>query len=285
MSEDLEYNASNRADTLLSLNRPESALKEASQGLANNPENYYLHCVMSRAFIMMENYIQAETSIKTAIHLQPDEPFGYYICSLIKHHQLNFDDELRMAQRAVELDSEDIDYLSRLSYAYMQSGMIKKAKQCCEQVIAINSDCNEAHSLLGNIHLKLENWQEAEKNYRKLLRNNPEDFDIINNLAICLREQKKEEEAIELLYEALKHDPLDKTYQKNLFDFIKTYLDKNTITGKRSTSLNKLPPAIKIFYQDRQQRASIFERYSNLIMAGFWILVLITFSLISELMK
>ena len=270
-----------RASTLIDLKRYKEALKEASLGLVECPESFSLHTLMSQAYINLDQLDPAEQSITTAIRLEPENPYGYYIRSHLMREKKAFNKELSMAQRAVQLDPEDPDYLYRLSEAYMQSGMIKQAKDACYEMINLSPDSGEAHSLMGDISLELEEWTLAETHYLAALKIDPNRIALLNNLAISLSRQKKYKEGLELLLQAMQQNPTIDYIQDNLFDFIKDYLDKNTLKG-RSAALDDLSPVLRIFYEDRQPRVSIFERYSNYGMYVFWALLLVIVTILGE---
>lgn len=62
-------------------------------------------------------------------------------------------------------------------------------------------------------------WREAEYRLRQALSENPRDARLHNNLAVALEAQGKLEEAHAEYQEAVKFDPANETYRRNLREF------------------------------------------------------------------
>ena len=59
-------------------------------------------------------------------------------------------------------------------------------------------------------------WREAKFRWEKLLKENPQDYIAMNNLAVCLEAEGEFEKAIELYTQALELQPRNKYIKLNL---------------------------------------------------------------------
>lgn len=107
-----------------------------------------------------------------------------------------------------------------LGVAYEQRGELDAALQEYEQAA---KKLPGANLYIGNVHFQKKEWDEAEKSYRKVIRQEPGNADAANNLAWLLYTQKQNldqaetlaRQAIELnpAKEAIYRDTLEKILQ------------------------------------------------------------------------
>jgi len=277
MSKDNFYE---RAQAFMDVNRYEEAGQLLAQAIATEPDEPLYRFQLARVLLQMENYPKAYECCMSAIHLDPEFAGAYYLSSLTLHHLLNFDGELRMAEEAVRLDPENETFLVRLGEAQLQSGLIKKAGETADQVMYLDPGSVEAHKLIGDISLKLDNDKKAEKHYREALRHEPDDIALLNDLARAQVGQKKWREAIDTLHHVLCLDPSEKILQDNLYLIIHEWLNQQAVKKRRKTALEELPAPVRLFYLDSKKRRSFFTSTSRLTIIAFWLLVLTLLSLL-----
>ncbi len=112
-------------------------------------------------------------------------------------------------EKVVELDPKSLDARTSLIGFYSQApafmgGSMDKAKGLATEVMKLNTA--EGHWQMGSILAKEKNTAEAEKEFSKMLKANP---DYVRNLAGYYVDQKQYDKAFELFEEALKKNPDD----------------------------------------------------------------------------
>ena len=276
MSEDaMVYGYIERIRGLLDVNRPEQALVEATKGLGQYPDEYYLLFFKALAHLRIEAYLDAEDTICRAIKLEPELADGYHLRSVILNALLHFNGELIMAKEAVRIDPENETYLSRLAEAHLQSGELSNARQVSVELLRINPMSVESHELLARICWELDDLPAAEKSYRDALAIEPHYLHLQKNLISLLRQQRRLDEALEVLSNTIRQNPTN----ADLFDDLDSLLNSllpnrlNYFAFKRR--FEALPENLKQFYQDRSNRRTWFQ--NNPIVGNFLIMVGISF--------
>lgn len=272
MSEDstFEYAQVQRVSVLLDLKRYTEASREAAKALSSCPDSFSLQHLMAYAMLMTDDIAEADRLNRLAIATEPSNGSGYYLRSLILHEQLNFTGELEMAQKAAAIDPHCADYLGRLVEAQLQSGDVRSAKACAQQLVHLTPGSEEAHEQLARICMQLSEWKSAEEHYRAVLSINPTQTHIHRNLAYTLGEQKRKREAIDVLFSALKLDPANTDLQKEVYEAVHSYLPMRLFYRRRQSELQALPSSLAAFYADRRQRSLFYEKYSAWLNVLVW---------------
>ena len=268
--EALEYVRIERVQTLINLQRNEEALAEAAKSLAQFPESYYLHYFQAVSQVKLKNYDDAEQAVRRAMQLDLENADGFYLRSLILHNQKNFIGELEMAKEAARLAPESTACLGRLVEAYLQSGDHRNAKAVAERLIQLEPDADEAHEQLANICMALEDWPAAEQALRTAMTIAPTATYLHNLLAHVLRRQKKLDEAIEVLFLAVKLEPTNESLLERLDSALQSRLPSPLRITAHKKALAALPAHLAYFYQDRQARRSFYQRHALLVNAIAW---------------
>lgn len=112
-------------------------------------------------------------------------------------------------EKAVSIDPSLVDARSSLIHFYLQApsfmgGSIDKAKEMANEIIKTNPA--DGHLHLGNIYLKENNPQSAEKEYNEAIKANPSYVSIMGSFFM---NQKQYEKAFAFYEDALKKNPSD----------------------------------------------------------------------------
>ncbi len=257
--------------TFVQLDRYDEALKEAAHGLALHPDSYYLHHWMAVSHYNLEDIEEADRSNQQAIRLDPENGDGYFLRSLILHKQLHFTGELEMAKAAVRLDPECVHFLERLTHAQTQSGLMKDARDTVQQLVSLAPDSADAHELMAGICFDLDDWPGAEEHYRAVLAIDPNAGHIHRNLAVALTQQKRDREAIDCLFSAVKLDASNTEIQDRLYAAVSHYLPWPIFRGRYQQALDALPGPIQHFYEDRRRRNGFIGNHAAELMVVFWL--------------
>lgn len=118
-------------------------------------------------------------------------------------------------EKAIALDSKNVNArLSLISY-YTQApafmgGSLEKAKEMAKQVTALSPV--QGHRSMGNLYMKEKNVAAAEKEYKEMVRLDPNQLPLLGNFYV---NEKQHDKAFALFDEQLKKNPQDmlSTYQ------------------------------------------------------------------------
>ncbi len=248
------------ARVLLNLKRHQEALAACSRAIASDPEEPSHYGILTQIHLQLKQYREALEAARNVVALAPEWAYGYYLMSICLHNCLDFDGELRAAEHALSLDPEEPIWLDRLARAQMQSGLLKRAKVTATQLVGVNPEDADTFSLLSDICFELNDFAGAESNLLEALRLTPEDHVLHNDLGRIHLARKAWQAAMDAFYHAAKLHPAGKAYQDNLNLAISSWLDSQTLRGKRSQALEELPPEIRAFYRHKLDARSAFER-------------------------
>lgn len=98
------------------------------------------------------------------------------------------------------------DWPSRLR-ALVGTGQIGLAMQACDEWIKAYPEDIDARAWHARLQAWMHHWQEAEAEYKELLRKTPEDVDLLAGLADVLMWQKRHQESLNLLERACRLAP------------------------------------------------------------------------------
>lgn len=270
MSEKLvkEVGSYEKTEYLLELKRFGDAIALISLALSKEPEDYRLTSQLVRAFIGLNDFTSAQYHADNLITIEPNNPFGFYIKSIIAHHQLHFDDELKFSEHAVHLEPDNANYLFRMAYAQLQSGLVKQAKITAEQLMLLSPDESHSHELMGDICLQLQDYKQAKQYIDTALVFHPNSIALLNDLASCYIGLKKKKLAIETMHNVLRLNPDSKALQSKLYGTIQSFLDSEKLRGRKG--FKSLPTELQIFYNDYIGRADTPNKYGTLILSVLW---------------
>lgn len=68
-----------RVDHLLAVRKPDMAADVLCEFLRNNPDDPTAHAYLARVHFMKGNFKEALCSAETAVHLDPEDDYSYYI--------------------------------------------------------------------------------------------------------------------------------------------------------------------------------------------------------------
>ena len=126
---------------------------------------------------------------------------------------------LEMSIRSLEQMGNNEELLIskvKLGSVYRSVARFDEAEEEYRGVLRINPDYADAHNNLGNLLDDLERYEEAEQEYREALRLNPDYADAHNNLGILLKDLERYEEAEQEYREAIRINPDDAPAHYNL---------------------------------------------------------------------
>jgi|GEM_PF-1380409 len=113
------------------------------------------------------------------------------------------DKALESANIALKLNDKFLPALNHKALALIGLHRFEEAHKALNRAISIDSDFGSAHSSLGELFLKQNNFSDSQKSFKKSLECNPKDLVSTIGLARALESDSRETEAITLLEKAI----------------------------------------------------------------------------------
>lgn len=113
---------------------------------------------------------QALADFQTVCRLQPNEPCGWFNCAEIQSVLRNDADAVACYDRAVELDSADVQALTGRGLARCRLGELENALKDFEVVARLRATDSRALINRGDARVGLSQWKEAIDDYRQALQ-------------------------------------------------------------------------------------------------------------------
>ena len=142
-------------------------------------------------------YAEAASALERAIHKEPRTSLYWLNLASVRRRQRRFDDALRCARRAFDLDSRSVPACQML-VELLRSG--NRHAQALEALNALHPDAerDSQHELLeGALHMALGDWPAAALAFLKVLGGQPEHVEAYQQLGFALANLSRHAEAAE----------------------------------------------------------------------------------------
>jgi tetratricopeptide (TPR) repeat protein len=212
-----------QARVLIDAGRFAEAATMLTHGLAAEPRDYELLCLLSQALISARRHHEAARFAEQAIAVQPDGSWGHRLRSAaLRTSQRK--ESLRSAERAVQCDPHEPFSWHALGRAQLEKGDFKGARSAAEQMRTLAPESFWSHQLLALVALKQKRYDEAEQHCRRELELNPNSYYGLNNLGVALLNKRRTREAVKVFNLAAKMNPSEELARRNLGIAAKKYL-------------------------------------------------------------
>ncbi len=141
--------------------------------LAADLTNDHTHALLSYALYLQDRNTDALQEARTAIGLNPNHPFNYYVQALVLLDMERTNDAMSAVREAIRLDPENAQY----------------------------------HAVVGRIHVRKKAWKKALAAAEEGLRFDPENVQCINLRGLALVNLGRKDEAGQSIAAALARDP------------------------------------------------------------------------------
>ena len=227
-----------QAQALFDAGRYAEAATTLGHGLAVEPRNHELLCMMSHVMIWAQREADAAHYAEQAIAVEPQDAWGHRLRSFalrIRHRR----EALKSAQQAVQIDPQEPANWHALAAAQLESNA-KAAREAAEQMRALAPQSFVPHQLLALAALKQKKYAEAEMHCRRELELNPNSYKGMNNLGVALLNRGRHKEAVETLNLAAKMNPSADLARRNLRIAANKYLSGFGILAILGFALSRL---------------------------------------------
>lgn len=210
-----------RALALGELGRPDDAEQALREALRADPDDPFVHALLSIVLAALGRGDEAVSSADTAIALEPDLALGHAARSrgLLLLERLN--DAQASAAEAIRLDPEDADNHALLAAILIDRGRCGEALASAEKALSLEPESEIALGIRAYALAMLERgpeWQEATK---KTLAAAPESPQAHALAGFALLARGGEDAAVERFREALRLDPESEAAQAGLAEAMK----------------------------------------------------------------
>jgi len=217
----LEYqpNASSywnlQADCFLELGLWEDAVASLNKSLRSSPDDAETIYRLGSIYLFHGEYGEALNCFSGCCKLKPFNPDYWEMKAemLIKLNQTM--PACECYRRAIRYNGQ-IHLYSRLAYCYAQTGEIKKARKLLLKVLKNEPDNYDALCNLAGIYHKMNRPEQAYKLLKNAYAINCNDPLLLNNLGYICFTMGRSRKAIEHYHEALKINPADRIVLYNL---------------------------------------------------------------------
>lgn len=161
---------------------------------------------------MKKNLILFVMIFIISVMVQAKNAYDYYNDAYDLYLAGDYKNSLKLYKKAIKIKPDFVKSYNKLGLSYIALKQVDHAIFYYKKAIHIDSNCAEAYYNLGvasEIKYK-DNTKNAEEAYEKAIKINNDDYSFVRaslNLARIYRKQKKFDDAILLLREAIKKDP------------------------------------------------------------------------------
>jgi len=209
---------------------------------------------------------KAESQLKIALKIQPDEVDSLFYLGMIYTDQGRLAEARDVLQKALRINAEDERVLYRLGVLheksgqadlaqneyqkalglnpeletvrlrlgqlYSKTGQIQKAEEQFNKVLELDAESEGARNNLGALYYQTGRFQDAETEYLRVIKAWPQKMRAYNNLGVLYYETKKFTEAEKIFQKVLGMDP--------------NHIDAKNNLGMLYLQMNKKKEAIKL---------------------------------------
>ncbi len=218
-------NDSADARALIASHRYQEAVPVLQRAIAQAPQDPEPRCLLAICLINLGKPREGAEMAGSAIALDPHAEWPHRIRSQALAAVGKGKKALQEAEEAVRSDPDEARALFLLGEQLLRRfWRRKRAADAVRRGLALDPNSAVGLELLGRIELSRRRWKEAEVAYRGALAIHPQEWALMNNLAIALRRQGKEREGIAMFENAARANPRSKLAQRNLFISTRRYV-------------------------------------------------------------
>lgn len=196
-----------RAQLLLSQHRPDQAIQELRQALAEEPDNAAGRAVLALALIEAERPKEALREAQQAIHLEPDNDFHHYVHSFTLFSLDRHREAEAAVREAIRLDPEDADYHGLLAAILIDVKRGREALAEAEAGLRIDAEHVRCNNMRAMALTQLGRRAEAGRTLDAALARDPDDALTHANQGWTRLHESRTQDALESFREALRLDP------------------------------------------------------------------------------
>jgi len=247
-----------QADCLLELGQWEEAASALNKSIRSSPRDAETIFRLGSIYLFNKEYGEALNCFSGCCKLNPfnSEYWEMKAEMYIKLKQIS--SAARCFKKAIKYGGQ-INLLPRLAYCYAKTGQLIKAKKLLQKSLKIDPDDVDVLYNLAGVCNMLDNNEQAYRLLIKALALNKNDPQLLNNLGyVCFR-MGRSRKAIDYYREALKINPTD---QNVLFNLGSCFYEKG-IWEEAKATLEKLIALNKNYSEAWVLLGNVYEQLSR----------------------
>lgn len=211
----------NRAEILLEQGRYKEAEEVLSELLHQNPNHPFVLSMCARAAIGLNQADKALELVETAIGIAPEIDYFFYLKANILVHLERFDDAENSLQEAINIDPSKAESHALWAAIKLVRKQYTTALEMANKALELDAENLQALNTRSTALLKLNRKEESYKTIADALQEDPNDADTHANVGWNLLEAGDHKKALEHFKESLSYDPNNRNAQVGMMNAIK----------------------------------------------------------------
>ncbi|MDH3327727.1 MAG: protein arginine N-methyltransferase [Desulfobulbaceae bacterium] len=192
------------------------ALEPLSKCIELDDFDYQAHQNLGSVFLKLRRLIEAESSYRYALSLNPNYPEAQSNLGLTLLELGNLEEAVENYRKALTLKPDLALSHNNLGNALKELGHLEEAEGSYRHALSIDPDLVEAHNNLGFILFDLGRFGEAETSFRQALSLKPDSAPAYSGLGNTLLKRGQWSEAINYFRQSISLDPITVAAQDGL---------------------------------------------------------------------
>lgn len=195
-----------KAQSIIHL-RPDVAVRELREALAENPADGYAHALLSNGLLALHKTEEAFAAAREAIRVAPELSYSFYaLCQCYLQNKQLVQAEVAIDE-ALYMDPFNVNYLCTLASIQIECWEYQEAKETLERALAEKPGHAYSHRLNSYVLNKLDRCEESDRSAAAALSIMPESADNHTFRGWTLIERRCFSEALPHFREALRLCP------------------------------------------------------------------------------
>jgi len=152
-----------------------STMKNAREAIKFQPNEYYSHYILGKAYLDAGRYGESEMELLTSISLKNDFALSHYELGNLYYKKISYSNAISEYKKAVKLDEQCYEAYNNMGVVLGLTGKAKEAVKILNKGIAVKPDFPVFYKNLGIIYdTILKKRNDAVENYNKYLELRPD---------------------------------------------------------------------------------------------------------------
>lgn len=210
-----------RVEVLLNQRRFKEAEELIQEGISIDPNHPHLIILSADLSYLQEDYARSLELIHMAMAFAADEPYLHYLKSRSLVALDRYSDAEKSIEQAIHLDADQADYFAFWAYIKLDRKQFEEALNLANKALEIDSENLLGRNSRSTALLKLNRNEESSETIEEALNEDPDNVFTHSNYGWNLLEQGKHQEALRHFNEALQLDPNFELAQEGMKEAIK----------------------------------------------------------------
>lgn len=178
------------------------------KAIEKQPENNEARLKLAELYFHLRMLDHCNNTLDEALKQQKHNPKAYLIKSFVLKEQQDTTGYLRMLQMVIDQDPKEVKAYLELGYFYQQK-MDPIAASYYQNGLSVDPNNVELHYNLGKLYQDMNKFEEAEQEYKTVIKLDGKHIPALNNLGYMYLDENvaKYEDAVKLFTQAIQANP------------------------------------------------------------------------------